>query len=180
MADPFEKASRPFASSAVDHSERRTSARYGITADTEVEEPRTQAKVMGRTADLGLGGCYVDSLTTFPSGTDVCVRIKRGGQTFEANARILYGKPGMGMGIAFVEVVDEERIRLEHWISELSRESSVPPEKPVPVTVKEREGVEGAVLGQLIKLLLRKGILSQSEAEGFRRELDRNLELRQD
>jgi hypothetical protein len=180
MADHFEKASGTIASSVEKHYERRGGVRYGITADTEVEEPRTQAKVMGRTADLGLGGCYVDSLTTFPAGTDVNVRIKRGEQTFEANARVLYGKPGMGMGMAFLEVADEERIRLEHWISELSRESGVAPKKPDPVPVKGRSGVEGEVLSKLIKLLMRKGILSHSEAEGFGRELDRNPELRQD
>jgi hypothetical protein len=179
MADAFEKKSHTVASSVAEHAERRSGVRYGITADTEVEEPRTQAKVMGRTADLGLGGCYVDSLTTFPAGTEVSVRINREGQTFEANARVLYGKPGMGMGMAFLEVADEEKIRLEHWISELSRGAGVAPMKPVPVAIKEREGIEGAVLGQLIKLLMRKGILSQSEAEGFRRELDRSVDLRE-
>jgi hypothetical protein len=180
MADAFEKQPHMTVSSVVDHAQRRKGMRYGINADTEVEEPRTQAKVIGRTSDLGSGGCYVDSLTTFPIGTEVCVRIKRSGQTFEATARVLYGKPGMGMGMAFVGIVDEEKVRLEHWINELSRETAVAPIKPSPVVIKSREGTEGVVLSQLIKLLMRKGMLSQSEAEGFRRELDRNAELRED
>ncbi len=180
MADPFEKTSHTLASAEVEHFERRCEARYGINADTEVEEPQTQAKVFGRTADLGMGGCYVDVVTTFAVGTIVCVRISRDGQKFEARAKVLYGRPGMGMGMAFLEMAQEERTRLEGWIRELSTGSITSEKQYDLVPIKEHKRTEGAVLGQLIKLLMRKGLLTQAEAEDFRRELDRNIETRED
>ncbi len=91
MADAFVKKSSTLTAAVAEHPERRLGPRYGINADTEVEEPLAQAKVAGRTADIGMGGCYVDAMTTFPPGTEVRVRIKRGGQTFEAEARVLFG-----------------------------------------------------------------------------------------
>jgi hypothetical protein len=173
MADAFEKISRSVASAVAEHSERRREARYGINADTEVEELQTQAKVNGRTTDLGLGGCYVDALTAFPSGTNVQVRIKRGGQTFEANARVLYGKPGMGMGMAFLGMGQEEKIRLEAWIRELSGDSDTDIKQETAASALEPEGVERIVLQELITSLQRRGLLTQSETEAFRRKLDR-------
>lgn len=173
MPDAIGKGSRATASAVADHAERRRAPRYGINADTEVEEPETEAKVSGRTADLGLGGCYVDALTTFPAGTNVRVRISRGGHTFEANARVLYGKPGMGMGISFLEMGETEKALLERWIQELSTTSNPGVKKYVAPSMKDRDGAEVGVMSQLITLLMRKGMLSQSEGEHLRRELDR-------
>ncbi len=173
MPDADGKTSRTAALAVADHAERRRAPRYGINADTEVEEPETEAKVSGRTADLGLGGCYVDAVTTFPAGTNVRVRISRGGLTFEANAKVLYGKPGMGMGISFLEMGREEQALLTRWIQELSASPNPGVKKYVAPSMKDREGVEVAVVGQLITLLMRKGMLSQSEGEQLRRELDR-------
>jgi hypothetical protein len=175
MSDAIGKGSRTTTSAVADHAERRRAPRYGINADTEVEEPESETKVSGRTADLGLGGCYVDALTTFPAGTDVQVRISRGGRTFEARARVLYGKPGMGMGISFHEIGDEEQSLLERWIQELSASPNPGVKKYVPPSMKDRDGAEGAVVAQLISLLMRKGILSLSEGEHLRRELDRKI-----
>jgi hypothetical protein len=173
MADALEKTSHRLASSVAEHPQRRTGPRYGLNADTDVEEPRTQAKVSGRTADLGLGGCYVDTLTTFPAGTDVCVKIKRGGQIFEAEARVLYGKPGMGMGLAFLGMGHAEKALLELWIRELSGELDKPAKREAAVPNPASAGIERIVLQQLITLLMRKGLLSQAETDGLRREMDR-------
>ncbi len=173
MADAFQKKPDAHASALAEHAERRIDARYTLNADTEVEEPLTQAKISGRTTDLGMGGCYVDTMTTFPSGTDVSVKIKRGGQTFEADARILYGRPGMGMGMAFIGVGQAEKALLELWIRELSGELEKPAKREAAAPDPMAEGIELIVLQQLITLLMRKGLLSQGEYEALRRDLER-------
>jgi hypothetical protein len=178
MADAFEKTSRTLASALADHAERRIGPRFGVNADTEVEEPQTQAKISGRTADLGMGGCYVDAMTTFPVGTEVCVRIKRGGKKFEADAKVLYGKPGMGMGMAFLGMGQEEKSLLELWIRELSGDIGKVLKREAATPDPVSEGVERIVLQQLITLLMRKGVLTQAETESFRRELDRRTKDR--
>jgi hypothetical protein len=174
MADAFLKKSVTHASTVLaDHPERRDGPRYGLNADTEVEEPRTQAKVFGRTTDLGLGGCYIDAMTTFPAGTEVCLRIKRGGLTFEADSKIIYGKQGMGMGVVFLGMGQEEKAVLDQWILELSGALDKPAKREPALPNPVSEGTERVVLQQLITLLMRKGVLSQAETEAFRREMDR-------
>ena len=173
MADAFQKKSGVQSSALAEHPERRAGPRFGLNADTEVEEPCTQAKVSGRTTDLGIGGCYVDTITTFPAGTDVSVKITWGGQVFEADARVLYGKPGMGMGMAFLGMGQPEKVLLEQWICELAGEFGKPGKREAGISDPVSEGTERIVLQQLITMLLRKGSLTQAEAEGLRREMDR-------
>ncbi|HUK31242.1 MAG TPA: PilZ domain-containing protein [Candidatus Acidoferrum sp.] len=173
MPDAIGKTSRALSTAVAERAERRQGPRYGINADTEVEEPESETKISGRTADLGMGGCYVDSLTTFPAGTSVQVRISRGGHTFEADARVLYGKSGMGMGIAFLGMGQEEKALLEKWIQELSASSNPGVKRYLAPPIMDRDGGEIDVVSQLITLLLRKGILNQSECEHLRRKLER-------
>src|SRR5580692_5347881 len=82
--------------------ERRRNLRFPFTATVEATENIRGTKVTGRTSDLSLGGCYVDTLNPFSVGTDAKVRIQRENVTFEAQARVIFSANGMGMGLAFV------------------------------------------------------------------------------
>src|ERR1700733_6750993 len=82
--------------------ERRHNLRFPFSASVEVTEPKSGARIAGRTSDLGLGGCYVDAISPFPVGTNALLKIKRDTETFEAQVRVVYSQLGMGMGLAFV------------------------------------------------------------------------------
>ena len=73
----------------------------------------------GRTSELGLGGCYVDSLNPFPEGTLVGLRILRDQGVFETKAKVVYCDPRFGMGLAFTEMTREQRSLLETWLTEI-------------------------------------------------------------
>jgi PilZ domain len=73
----------------------------------------------GRTSELGLGGCYVDSLNPFPEGTLVSLRILRDLGVFETKARVVYCDPSFGMGLAFTEMTSDHRSLLEAWLTEI-------------------------------------------------------------
>ena len=73
----------------------------------------------GRTSELGLGGCYVDSLNPFPEGTLVGLRILRDRGVFETKAKVVYCDPRFGMGLAFTEMTREQRSLLETWLTEI-------------------------------------------------------------
>jgi hypothetical protein len=101
------------------------------------------------------------------------VRIKRGGQTFEADARVLYGKTGMGMGMTFLGMGHAQKAILDLWLRELSGEFDKPAKREAALPDPVSEGTERIVLQQLITLLMRKGLLTQAETETFRRDLER-------
>jgi hypothetical protein len=98
---------------------RRSVRRCALVASAEVTELSSGTLLSGRTSELGLGGCYVDSLNPFPEGTQVVLRILRDQGVFETKARVVYCDPSFGMGLAFTDMAREQRSVLEAWLIEI-------------------------------------------------------------
>src|ERR1700757_3567226 len=96
--------SMPMASEVTKDQERRQGIRYPFIADVEVIEIPSNTRVAGRSSDLGLGGCYVDTLSPLAVGDETKVRITRGLHTFEAVASVAYAHVSMGMGLTFTKI----------------------------------------------------------------------------
>jgi hypothetical protein len=162
----------------VDHhsDERRRSPRFPFTASIVVTELQSKSTISGRMTDLGHGGCYVDTLSPFPVGTAVKVGISRQEQTFEAQAKVVYSKTGMGMGLAFTAARREHIELLRTWLLELSGRSpaDVPPEENELVGgVGSEEEEPQLVLKQLLMVLMQKGVLTETEGNEMLRGLNR-------
>jgi hypothetical protein len=168
MAGDSYKYARTLVRNVVKHDERRKIPRYSVNADSEVEEPRVRARINGRMTDLGLGGCYVDAVMTFPVDTAVHLRMKREDLDFEADAKVVFSKPGLGMGLAFTELTSVHKKYLAEWVDELSGNERIV-EKPTRTTPlnDEEAGERSDQLGlqQLTKVLLQRDVISQSEFE---------------
>jgi len=152
--------------------EHRTNTRYSFTATAEILEPRSGARIAGRTADISSGGCYVDTISPLPVGTPVKLRLSQGHRSFESQAAVVYAHVGMGMGLAFTEIRPDQLPILQAWIGELSGELTPAAETPEPPDSKPplRE-IERHVLNQLISLLIRKRILTEGEGTALLRDL---------
>src|SRR4029077_6091887 len=98
---------------------QRSVRRCLLVASAEVTELGSGTVLSGRTSELGLGGCYVDSLNPFPEGTLVGLRILRDQGVFETKAKVVYCDPRFGMGLAFTEMTPDQRSLLEAWLGEL-------------------------------------------------------------
>lgn len=77
------------------------------------------ALISARISELGLGGCFVDALNSFPEGTLVGLRILRDEGVFEAKAKVVYCDPRFGMGLAFTEMTPNQRSLLEAWLADI-------------------------------------------------------------
>ncbi len=77
------------------------------------------------------------------------------------------------MGLAFLQMGDEEKTLLGLWIQELSGDTGKGVKRDAALPDPGSEGPERTVLQQLITLLMRKGFLTQAETESFRRDMDR-------
>ena len=163
-------------SKAPGGAERRRMQRLPFTAAAEVVEMRSQARVTGRSADLGPGGCYVDTISPFPVGSVVRVRLERDLREFEAAAVVTYALVSMGMGMSFTEIKPEHQAVLRTWIAELSGEPL--PDQGTPESSPE-EGVPAGVahlrqvINELISLMVRKKLISENEAAGLLRQMFR-------
>jgi hypothetical protein len=105
--------------SAAPHEKKRAVRRIQLVATAEVTARDTETKLSARMSELGLGGCYVDTLSPFPSGTLLHVRIIRDSGAFECEAKVVYVHEGFGMGIAFTNMALDQRRMLENWIADL-------------------------------------------------------------
>jgi hypothetical protein len=98
--------------------ERRSVPRFPFIADAEVMETTTETRFVVRVSEIGMKGCYIDILNPVPAGLTVRVKIFKDNQTFEAEGRVVYTHPTMGMGIIFTKITLEQQGILEGWIKQ--------------------------------------------------------------
>lgn len=97
----------------------RAVRRCALVAAVKVTEPNSGALLSARTSEMGMGGCYVDTMNPFPEGSPVDLQIVRDQGVFEARAKVVYCDPNCGMGLAFTEMTRDQRSVLEEWLAEI-------------------------------------------------------------
>jgi hypothetical protein len=158
--------------------ERRRNLRFSFSATVEAVENKSATKIIGRTSDLGLGGCYVDTLNPFAVGTEVTIRILRENESFEAQARVTYSSNGMGMGLAFISAQPRHVRLFQRWLQEISGQPVAVQEtptqgKPDTAPAQESQTLRNAVLSDLILTLMQKNVLTEGEGKDLLRKLFR-------
>ena len=159
----------------VSPQERRVHPRYPFSAAAETVYADT--RLMGRTSDLSKGGCYVDTISPFPLGVEVRIRISRGNLTFVAQARVMYAAAGMGMGLMFTKIEPDRLQVLQEWLGELSGESpAAQPQMLESSGPGQRAGSannneQQYVLNELIIALMRKQVLTDAEGKAMLKKL---------
>ena len=99
-------------------SDRRASPRYALALGAEVTDLAASTKLTGRTSDVSRTGCYIDTLNPLPRGSEVHVRLQNEKEFFEANARIMYVSPKLGMGVMFAADIPAEQLAiLDGWLA---------------------------------------------------------------
>jgi len=158
--------------SVLSPAERRRTLRFPFSAAVELTEAQSGAQMSGRTSDLGLGGCYIDTLNPFPAGTEVKIRILKGNETFEAQARVTFAQSGMGMGVAFVSAQPNQVRTFRAWIQEISG-SSAPTAGLDPAELLPLGSLHAlsTALSELILILMKKQALSDVEDKELLRKL---------
>ena len=157
--------------------ERRRNLRFPFTATVEATDIKSDTKIIARTSDLGLGGCYIDTLSPFPVGTEAKIRITRNNENFDAQARVVYSMVGMGMGLAFVSAQPKQVRLFQKWLHEISGQPAVAePEPPVKTPqesapAEETQTLKNVVLSDLIMTLIQKKVLTDLEGKDLLRKL---------
>jgi hypothetical protein len=142
--------------------ERRRHTRYPFTGTFEGFELNSETRIQGRTTDLSEGGCYVDTMSPFPAGTAVKVRISKDKRSFEAHATVIYSATGMGMGLRFDSMGAPQAATLKNWLAEARGEVVAEVEAEETHTATFPSTDKASVLNELIAELMRKGVLNDS------------------
>jgi hypothetical protein len=176
--DMYEHGPKRYGSSAVTSgtqatkdSERREADRHVFTASAEVRELGSGARFSTRTTDLGPGGCFVDTMVPFPVGSRVQVTVRKDQTVFEATGAVVYAQSGLGMGIAFDPLNERQRDALDAWLGELGWQAGEGAGAHIPQTARyapnqlasARGPNQQATVARLVRLLIEKGLLTESE-----------------
>ena len=102
------------------HREQRTVPRYAFIAHVDVVEPASDTKIAARVSEISRKGCYVDVLVTLPTGTIIQLKIQRDSGSFTTKGRIIYVQDGMGMGVAFLDIAEDQLKILDGWLVEIA------------------------------------------------------------
>jgi hypothetical protein len=98
-------------------SERRHAPRYPFIAEAEVTEISSDTKLVAKTSDVSIRGCFLDMLNPSPQGTDVRVTVSHKGATFTALGSVVFVLPNMGMGVVFTSIDPDQQPILQRWIA---------------------------------------------------------------
>jgi hypothetical protein len=165
-----------------DPHERRRHTRYPFTVAVEALEGKSQTRIQGRTSDLSRGGCYVDTISSFPAGSVVKMRLTKDARSFEAQAEVVYSLVGMGMGVKFTSGDPQQLLTLEKWVGELSGkllpESEFPQSSDQSCSPASSGNVEYRVLNELIAELTMQGVLSTEKSKTMLQKLNRGGHLK--
>jgi hypothetical protein len=155
--------------------ERRFHSRFPFTVMVEAIDPQSQAKLSARTSDIGLGGCYVDTLNPFAAGTVIKIRLTKDEVTVEADAKVIFSQVGMGMGVAFISAIPRQFRIFQKWLNELTGESLHEPESPErtekDTVVANSMKNPDFVLRELLIALMKKGVLSEVDGKAMLQKL---------
>lgn len=151
--------------------DRRDNKRTQIVAAAEIVEMGSGARFSTRISDVSIGGCFVDALSPLPVGSRVHLTLLGGSTPFETPGFVVYTQHGLGMGVAFSEMNDEQRMAFETWLSSLNTKNEMPAATPVP-NVRARQSTESnqLLVARLVHILVARGILTEEDGEALLRE----------
>lgn len=101
--------------------EKRRSPRYHCEGGVEIREQGCDVHTWASFTDVSLHGCYVEAQATYPVGTILHLKLDANGERVETKGSVRVNYPYLGMGIAFVEMSDENRLRLRALLATVSQ-----------------------------------------------------------
>lgn len=113
MSAPTHSADR-----AADEKRRYPRVRAKLEAELNVDDQR--APLRTQTADVGLGGCYVEMLFTLAVGSKVDITLWLGKEKWRSRAEVVTRDPQVGNGFRFLNLDDEKRHCLGRFLEQLA------------------------------------------------------------
>lgn len=105
--------------------EKRRSPRYKCEGSAELRADNGDVRTWASFRDVSLHGCYVEAQATYPVGTLLGMKLEANGFRVETKGAVRVNYPYLGMGIAFVEMSEENRAQLKKLLGTISRPTVV-------------------------------------------------------
>jgi CheY-like chemotaxis protein len=98
----------------------RTGLKEWVVANADSLPPDPEPVAQCKLTDLSLGGCYVESESPFPEGSQIVMSLRAAGMDVRAEGMVSVMHPEHGMGIEFAARTEEQRDQVGRFIDFLS------------------------------------------------------------
>jgi hypothetical protein len=116
QANPFESSAPP---AGIHGAEKRRSARYKCEGSAQLGEEGCDVRTWATFTDISLHGCYLEAQATYPAGTVLHMKLEANGVRVETKGNVRVNYPYLGMGIAFVDMSEENVACLKELLSKI-------------------------------------------------------------
>lgn len=100
-----------------DEHEQRKYERFPFREDILVDGAKLCTSM-----DISEGGLYISSIQCFDQNSVISVTIPFKGEKLTVKARVQYCQPGIGMGVKFIDLNDEQKAAIEQLIKSIAKE----------------------------------------------------------
>jgi hypothetical protein len=105
--------------------EKRRSPRYRCQGGARLQLAGEAASLWATFTDISLHGCYVEMPNTLRVGTILNLRLECQGVRIEAIGEVRVAYPGVGMGISFSKMSDQDQTQLRELVHSISGPSVI-------------------------------------------------------
>jgi len=106
---------------ARDPHDRRAHPRFKTVNSVEIHPDGQEAPIRARTADLSVGGCFIEMPNPLPKGTQIKIGIWVSDVKLWANGRVVTSTPGFGIGVQFIEISEQDKSQLLRFLESTVR-----------------------------------------------------------
>src|SRR5262249_55581876 len=97
--------------------DRRQYRRYAVDGGAELRVKGRDARTWGAMTDISASGCYVEMYNPYSAGTELHIAAEVGASKIAAEGVVRVVYPGLGVGIEFTNITDEDRLRLNELLA---------------------------------------------------------------
>jgi hypothetical protein len=107
---------------------RRTQQRFHCTGGVEMRRNEGAPPVFGNLSDISLTGCYVETISSLPVGTELLYMIRVRDTVLRGRAQIKTSHHAVGIGLVFLHMSLEDQQKLEFLVGTLAGSQELRPE----------------------------------------------------
>jgi hypothetical protein len=107
---------------------RRNQQRFHVTGGVELRRNEGAPPVFGNLSDISLTGCYVETVSTLPVGTELLFMLRVNDAMVRGRAQVKTSHHAVGVGLVFSHLSKEDQQKLEFLVGTVAGSQEMRPE----------------------------------------------------
>jgi PilZ domain-containing protein len=109
---------------------RRAQQRFHVAGGVEMRRNEGAPPVFGNLSDVSLTGCYVETVSSMPVGTELLFMLRVRDTVVRGRAQVKTSHHAVGVGLVFTHISKEDQQKLEFLVGNLAGSDEVRPGQP--------------------------------------------------